>query len=263
MNLKKTIFILFLTFAFGLSAQTKAVRIYGYIIDEENRGIENAKVQIDNKKTTLTNKNGFYELFYQINDSVKISFSHIGYQTLSYTIKPSKKVVQITTILPYSSHLLKEVNFSGKKRSTSQMESIDPTKYKLMPNSAGSFESLLITFSGVSSNNELSSQYNVRGGNFDENIVYVNGTEIYRPILTRTGQQEGLSFINPDMVGNVKFSSGGFNAEYGDKMSSVLDVTYKKPKQFEASATDQRFVQAQFYRLSNLFNLRYFKQMGS
>jgi hypothetical protein len=105
-----------------------------------------------------------------------------------------------------------------------------------MPNASGGIESLLITFTGVSSTNELSSQYNVRGGSFDENAVYVNGIEVYRPLLVRAGQQEGLSFINPDMVQNVGFSSGGFDAKYGDKMSSVLDIEYKKPTQFEATA---------------------------
>jgi hypothetical protein len=114
---------------------------------------------------------------------------------------------------------------------------LDPGKFRIMPNAAGGIESYLITFAGVSSNNELSSQYNVRGGNFDENAVYVNGIEVYRPLLIRAGQQEGLSFINPDMVQNVSFSAGGYDAKYGDKMSSVLDIQYKKPTEFEASAS--------------------------
>ncbi len=238
MKIKKVLsIILLLSILSTLSAQTNKVRIYGYIINEKNRGIESAKVEIEKSKlSTITNKNGFYEIFVPVTDSITISYSHIGYKTLKYTIKPNKQVVQITTVLPYANQMLDEVKISTRRRSSSQMETLNASKYKLMPNATGSFESLLIGFAGVTSNNELSSQYNVRGGNFDENIVYVNGTEIYRPILIRAGQQEGLSFINPDMVGNVKFSSGGFNAEYGDKMSSVLDVTYKKPTQFEASA---------------------------
>ncbi len=237
MRIKIILTFILLSILSTLSAQTNKVRIYGYIINEKNRGIENAKVEVAKPHiSTFTNKNGFYEISFTITDSTTISYSHIGYKTLKYTIKPNKQVVQITTVLPYLDKVLKEVKISTRRHSTSQMETINASKYKLMPNSTGSFESLLISFSGVTSNNELSSQYNVRGGNFDENIVYVNGTEIYRPILIRAGQQEGLSFINPDMVGSVKFSSGGFNAEYGDKMSSVLDVSYKKPTQFEASA---------------------------
>jgi len=125
----------------------------------------------------------------------------------------------------------------GQRRQTSTLDMLDPGKFRVMPSTTGGIESLLITFAGVSSNNELSSQYNVRGGNFDENAVYVNGIEVYRPLLIRAGQQEGLSFINPDMVENVSFSAGGYDARYGDKMSSVLDIQYKKPTAFEASAS--------------------------
>lgn len=231
------IFLLFLL-AFTTNAQRNNVRIYGYVIDENNRGVEGASVHFENTSNgTTTNRNGYYDLNISSTDSVSIIYSHLGYETIRHTILPNKQVIQITVVLPILAKELQTVDVTVNRRSTSNMETIDPGKYKLMPNASGSFESLLITFAGVTTNNELSSQYNVRGGNFDENIVYVNGTEIYRPLLIRAGQQEGLSFINPDMVGNVKFSSGGFNAEYGDKMSSVLDVNYKKPKNFEASAT--------------------------
>lgn len=237
MKYRLIILLIGLTATLCLTAQSREVRIYGYVIDENNRGIEGAHVRFENTTNgTITNRNGYYDLSIKQTDSVIIVYSHLGYETIRHTIRPYRQqVVQITVVLPADTKELQAVNVTVNRRNTSNMETIDPGKYKLMPNTSGSFESLLITFAGVTSNNELSSQYNVRGGNFDENIVYVNGTEIYRPLLIRAGQQEGLSFINPDMVGNVKFSSGGFNAEYGDKMSSVLDVTYKKPRAFEAS----------------------------
>ena len=233
----KIIFILFFLLSVAsVFAQGQKVRIYGYVIDENNRGIENAGVRFEGMNNgTSTNRNGYYDLYVNITDSVKIVYSHLGYETIRHTILPGKQVVQITVALQALSRELKTVDVTVNRRSTSNMQTLEAEKYKLMPNASGSFESLLISFAGVTSNNELSSQYNVRGGNFDENIVYVNGTEIYRPLLIRAGQQEGLSFINPDMVGNVAFSSGGFNAEFGDKMSSVLDVKYKKPISFEAS----------------------------
>ena len=125
-----------------------------------------------------------------------------------------------------------------RRRQTGTIQQIETKQNRLAPDaSGGSIEAVIATQAGVSSNNELSSQYNVRGGSFDENMVYVNGIEIYRPLLIRSGQQEGLSFINPDMVQSVGFSTGGYEAKYGDKMSSVLDITYKKPERLEGSAS--------------------------
>lgn len=239
MKLKSSIFIfiLFLIISVSLNAQSK-VRVYGYVIDTENRGIELANVFLENKGTgTTTNENGFYDLNTEISDSLVLQFSMVGYETIKHTLYPGKQVVQISVQLRPVSKIIRDVDVVAQRRQISSMDYIDPSKYKLMPNASGNFESLLITFAGVTSSNELSSQYNVRGGNFDENMVYVNGNEIFRPLLIRAGQQEGLSFINQDMVQKVGFSSGGFNAEYGDKMSSVLDVTYKKPKAFESSVS--------------------------
>lgn len=238
MQNKINLLLLLILLAFSTNAQRNNVRIYGYVIDENNRGVEGASVYFENTTNgTTTNRNGYYDLNILTTDSVSIIYSHLGHETIRHTILPRQQVIQITVELPSIAQELRAVDVMVNRRSTSNMETIDPGKYKLMPNTSGSFESLLITFAGVTTNNELSSQYNVRGGSFDENIVYVNGTEVYRPLLIRAGQQEGLSFINPDMVGNVKFSSGGFNAEYGDKMSSVLDVTYKRPTTFEAAGS--------------------------
>jgi len=237
--MKNKIFILLsiILFTVGLSAQSK-VRVYGYVIDTNNRGIETASVFFEHSNVgTITNQNGYYELTMTVKDSATLVYSMLGYQTIKHTIHPHQQVIQISVELQALSKEISGVNILGQRRQTSTLDMLDPNKFRAMPNSAGGIESLLVTFAGVSSNNELSSQYNVRGGNFDENAVYVNGIEVYRPLLIRSGQQEGLSFINPDMVQNVAFSAGGFDAKYGDKMSSVLDIQYKKPADFEATAS--------------------------
>lgn len=237
--MKNKLIILFSVLIISLivSAQSK-VRVYGYVIDTNNRGIELANVYVQNSTIgTITNPNGYYELSLNVKDSVTLVYSMLGYQTIKHTIHPHQQVIQISVELPAVTKQIGEVNILGQRRQTSTLDMLDPGKFRVMPNSTGGIESLLITFAGVSSSNELSSQYNVRGGNFDENAVYVNGIEVYRPLLIRSGQQEGLSFINPDMVQNVAFSAGGYDAKYGDKMASVLDIQYKKPSEFEASAS--------------------------
>jgi hypothetical protein len=231
------IYLLLTIFLSPILAQSK-LRVFGYVIDNNNRGIELANVYFD--KTTIgttTNQNGYYELSTSVKDSVMIVFSMLGYETIRHTLYPKQAVMQISVELRPISTQIQDLDVIAQRRQTSTMDYLDPLKSKLMPNISGNFESILITFAGVTSNNELSSQYNVRGGNFDENIVYVNGIEVYRPLLVRAGQQEGLSFINNDMVQKVGFSSGAFNAEYGDKMSSVLDIEYKKPAEFESSVS--------------------------
>lgn len=220
-----------------VSAQNK-VRIYGYVIGTDNRGIELANVYVEKSdKGTTTNQNGYYDLTVDVTDSVTIVYSLLGYETVRHTLLPKQKIVQISVELPAKAKQIKDLEVVAQRRQTSAIDYIDPSKYRLMPNAAGGIESLLITFTGVTQNNEMSSQYNVRGGNFDENIVYVNGIEVYRPLLIRAGQQEGLSFINPDMVRSVGFSSGGYEAMYGDKMSSVLDIQYKRPSASESSVS--------------------------
>lgn len=237
MNKRLSFLFCFIVVTLILTAQNK-VRIFGYVVDSNNRGIELVNVFLKSTTTgTTTNQNGYYELITEIKDSAEITFSMVGYQTVSYTIHPKAKVIQLTVELPALNQEIKEIDIVGQKRQTNTIDVLNPSKYRLMPNPSGGIESLLIAFTGVTSSNELSSQYNVRGGNFDENIVYVNGIEIYRPLLIRAGQQEGLSFINSDMVQNVAFSSGGFGVEYGDKMSSVLDIQYKKPRGTEASVS--------------------------
>jgi hypothetical protein len=237
MSRKILIYLLLTIFTTFIHAQSK-LRVFGYVIDTNNRGIELANVYFENTPIgTTTNLNGYYELSTTVNDSITIVFSMLGYETIRHTLYPKQTVMQISVELRPTSTQIQDFDVVAQRRQTSTMDYLDPQKSKLIPNVSGNFESILITFAGVTSNNELSSQYNVRGGNFDENIVYVNGIEVYRPLLIRAGQQEGLSFINQDMVGKVGFSSGAFNAEYGDKMSSVLDIEYKKPAEFESSAS--------------------------
>ena len=217
----------------------RTARIYGYVVDQDNVGIELANVVVlnsDRPVGTSTNKNGFYELVLDEADTVVLNFSMIGYTTVQQRIIDLRDVLNINVQLLTDEQLLTEIEVRGIKHTQGTMDHIDASATRVMPDATGgSIESLLITFAGVSQTNELSSQYNVRGGSFDENSVYVNDIEVHRPLLIRSGQQEGLSFVNPEMVENVAFSAGGYNAKYGDKMSSVLDITYKRPTAFEAS----------------------------
>lgn len=229
---------LFLTI---IPAWAQHVRVYGYVTDIDNRGIELANVYAQGLngilQGTSTNRNGYYDLHIDTSDSVSIVFSMVGYTTTQVPLSSAKDgVININVQLPTDEQWLEEVEVRGLKRTSGTMDEIDAQTTRIMPDATGgSIESILITFSGVNQNNELSSQYNVRGGSFDENEVYVNGIEVHRPLLIRSGQQEGLSFVNPEMAQNVQFSAGGYSAQYGDKMSSVLDIEYKRPDRFESS----------------------------
>ena len=216
------------------------IRLYGYVVDTDNRGIELANVYIEAPTAdgamigTTTNRNGYYELILPPTDSLRLVFSMVGYETLIQPIIAPAGVMNINAELQTTE--LAEIEVRAIQHQENSMDRIEASTARVMPDATGgSIESLLITFAGVNQNNELSSQYNVRGGSFDENAVYVNGIEVHRPLLIRSGQQEGLSFVNPEMVENVHFSAGGFSAEYGDRMSSMLDIHYKRPTQFEAS----------------------------
>ncbi len=233
------LYILLFLLATWQLTEARNVRLFGYVLDEDNRGIELANAYVEGTTIgTTTNRNGYYDLQVELTDSLTLVYSMVGYETIRQRIMTDRDVLQINVMLPINTELLGEVEVTAVQRQTGQMDKIDVTQTRLMPDaSGGSIESILITFTGVTQNNELSSQYNARGGNFDENEVYVNGIEVYRPLLIRAGQQEGLSFVNQYMVENVEFAAGGFNAMYGDKMSSVLDITYKRPKSFEANLT--------------------------
>ena len=213
--------------------------MYGYVVDQDNVGIELVNVAVlntDKPIGTVTNKNGFYELMLEETDTVVLAYSMVGYTTVQQRIIDLHDVLNINVQMLTDEQWLDEVEVRAIKHTQGTMDEIAASTMRVMPDATGgSIESLLITFAGVSQTNELSSQYNVRGGSFDENSVYVNGIEVHRPLLIRSGQQEGLSFVNPEMVENVHFSAGGYSAQYGDKMASVLDITYKRPKFFESS----------------------------
>lgn len=220
------------------AAAQNDVTITGVVTDDGGAPVEFATVHVERQVAgTMTNLKGEYSLQAKSTDSVVVVFSMLGYNTRKRVLKNPQGKVTLNVMLPHTGYELGEVTVTEAKRQTGTMQDLDFETTHLLPSaSGGGIEAFITTQAGVSSNNELSSQYNVRGGSFDENIVYVNGIEVYRPMLISSGQQEGLSFINPDMVENVGFSSGGYEAKYGDKMASVLDITYKRPKAFEATA---------------------------
>jgi len=215
------------------------VNVSGYVMDQNSRAIELATVSnLGGTINTLTDENGFYSLSLPLSDTVVLHYSCLSYQPAIRIIPIERTDLVVNVRLSIHSRNLNEVIVKGQQRRTTGLETLDPKTVRLLPDATGgSIEALLVTFAGVSSTNEMSTQYSVRGGNYDENLVYVNGIEVYRPLLIRAGQQEGLSFINPEMVQEVHFSAGGFDAKYGDKMSSVLDITYRKPDSLEAVAS--------------------------
>lgn len=215
------------------------VSISGKVVDNEDKPIEFATVQIKGTAIgTNTDLQGKYSLYIAEKDTIDVVFSCIGFKTVSQRLIKPKGDITFNVRLLTDSQLLDEVQVEGFRSNINGMQSFDANSFRLSPDiSGGSVESVIATMPGVNSNNEMSSQYSVRGGTFDENSVYINGVEIYRPQLMKSGQQEGLSIINPDMVGNLKFSSGGFPARYADKMSSVLDISYRDPESFELKAT--------------------------
>ena len=224
----------------GLAVQAQQhLSVTGKVVDADGVPMDLVTVSVPAlAKGTFTDAKGAFALQLAATDSVEVVFSYLGYRTERRILSASQEKVSLMVRLYRKDRTLSEVEVREYRRQMTTMQKIDPKDWQLMPDaSGGSIEALLSTMPGVHSNNELSSQYSVRGGNYDENIVYVNGIEVYRPQLIRTGQQEGLSFINPDMVGSVGFSSGGYPVEYGDKMSSVLDITYKRPEAFEGSVS--------------------------
>lgn len=214
-------------------------RIFGMVKDDTGQPIELATVRVTGQNAlTMTNLRGEYSLWCQSADSVRVVYSMIGYETRRRLLRSPADSVRLDVVLPlYDRSTLGTAVVTGQGVQTGTVQRITKPDTKLAPSTTGNgVEEIIATQAGVSTHNELSSQYNVRGGSFDENCVYLNGIEVYRPMLVRSGQQEGLSVINSDMVESIGFSSGGFEARYGDKMSSVLDITYKRPEAFEASA---------------------------
>lgn len=215
------------------------ISVSGKVTDEKEAPIEFATIRVVGTAIgTNSNLKGEFSLSVAQCDTLLVEVSCIGYASIKRQyVKPKGKITLNAKLYPKSQEL-REVQVVEIKRQTNQMQTIDAKALRLTPDaSGGSVEAVLSTMAGVSSKNEMSSQYMVRGGSYDENSVYINGIEIYRPQLISSGQQEGLSIINPDMVGSVNFSTGGFSAEYGDKMSSVLDIAYREPEAFEGAVS--------------------------
>ena len=212
--------------------------LQGKVSDKDGNPIELASVMVVSQgKLAMTNLKGEFHIQLHSADSVKVRFSMIGYKSKERVLRrPQGKQTMLVQLL--DDNEMQEVVVEGKTKQHGTTEELDVDKVKQGPSASGNaVEEMVQTQAGVSTHSELSSQYNVRGGTFDENSVYINNIEVYRPFLVRSGQQEGLSIINPDMVQSVGFSTGGFEAKYGDKMSSALDITYKRPKRTEASLT--------------------------
>ena len=222
----------------SITARADGFTLKGKVVDEDERALELVTVScLAQGKVTMTNLKGEFSINLQSADSVEVRFTMVGYGARKRVFRRPKGKINIQIVMRPAAEL-QEITITERRRQTSQTEQLDTKDMRQNPSTTGNaVEELIQQQSGVSTHNELSSQYNVRGGSFDENSVYINGIEVYRPLLISSGQQEGLSIINPDMVEKVGFSTGGFEAKYGDKMSSALDITYRRIKGFEASAT--------------------------
>ena len=209
----------------------KTTILKGTIKNNQKLPIEKVSIRFGTQGT-VTDKQGNYQIRIPINESVKVTFSHVSYKTITKTFfEKNRNVIRYSPTLILKTEQLDEVVIKDRKKEATGITTIDVKKAQNIVGPNAGVENVLMTLPGVNNNNELSTQYNVRGGNFDENLVYVNGIQVYRPFLIRSGQQEGLSFINTNMVQNINFSAGGFQAKYGDRLSSVLDITYKKPNE--------------------------------
>lgn len=237
--MKKIAFVLLLTVCTLLPAVAQNVKISGKILDQEDKPIEFGTVRIAGTAVgTNTNLDGAYTLSIAPRDTLELIYTAIGYRTVKRTLIDAKGELTINVKMLPEDHMLDEVQVQGYRPNSQGMQHVDVDNLRVSPDvSGGSVESVIGTMAGVVQNNEMSSQYQVRGGSFDENSVYINGIELYRPQLISNGQQEGLSVINPDMVGAINFSTGGFSARYSDKMSSVLDITYREPQAFEGAVS--------------------------
>ena len=237
MRLTRILLLLILFPCFNLLAQKKTATVKGQVTDEDNRPLSKVSVTIlGREKGTMTNDSGRFSIPVTAGRPFALIFSFTGYKELQYNfnlVEGEEENVSIS--LEKKENVLQGVTVKdSRSRKETGLVNIDAEKAILNPSPLGNIESLIKVF--VGSNNELTSQYNVRGGSYDENLIYVNDFEVFRPYLVRSGQQEGLSFINPEMTSGVKFFNGGFQARYGDKMSSVLDITYKKPTKSGGSA---------------------------
>ena len=260
-----TLFIFLISFLLPNTKGGSDFVISGYVRDEKGNLLTHVDIRDETQGIhTITDSTGYYNVVIP-SDSVELTFSYIGYATQkhSYSKNKSRPARRLDILMSESVQELDDLEVQGHRLQADTYEELSMTDFSYLPQATGGgIEGILKTLPGVSSTNELSSQYSVRGGSYDENSVYVNGIEVYRPYLVRTGEQEGLSFVNPSMVGSVNFSAGGFDAKRGDKLSSVLDIEYKKPVKFEASVSGS-FLGASGYigsttgKFSQMHGIRY------
>ena len=266
MRLRHTLLILMMlpVLLFG---QSKDSYIYGKITDDNGSVLELVNIAVlGTSYGVSSNSKGQYELHLPADTLLDVVYSFVGYQQETRKIKlKAGEQRKVDVSLQSASTTLSDVVVSDRQINSATITRLDAREISLIPSSsAGGVEDLVKTLPGVSSTNELSSQYNVRGGNFDENLIYINGIEVYKPFLVGSGQQEGMSIINPSLVSNIDFSAGGFSAEYGDKLSSALDITYKKPT-LPAASLSLSFLGAEAHaegslvknKLSYLIGVRY------
>lgn len=253
MKLRHIILQIILICACAISAHAQSFTLQGKVVDENNSPVEFVSVSCAKQgKMTMTSLKGEYSLQLHSADSVEIHFSMIGYKTKVRMLRRPRGRQTLQVVLHSSDNELEGVTVTGTKIQTGQTAELKKDQLKNLPSTTGNaVEELIQSQAGVSTHSELSSQYNVRGGSFDENSVYINNVEIYRPFLVRSGQQEGISVINPDMVDKIGFSTGGFEARYGDKMSSALNIKYRKPKKFEATASASLLGASAYVGMSN------------
>lgn len=231
-------FIFFLCLFTGFHAYSQKAVVFGFIRDSLDKPIPYVNIAlVGTSQSAMSNEDGSYTISVDTNRVFELAFTYVGRPSRRIQVKAlqANQRHRLDVKLDYGVNLKEFVYTEELNRDKVSMQTIDPKTVTTLPNVSGSFESILKTLPGVSSNNEMSAQYNVRGGNYDENLIYVNDIEIYRPFLPRSGQQEGLSFIHTELVQNVSFSAGGFEARYGDKLSSVLDIKYRDPKKFKSS----------------------------
>lgn len=235
-----TLIILACSFSFYTVKAQNTATIYGKLINAENEPAEDIQISVfgSSQAPVYTDKNGIYEYKVPANKEIEIVFSNLGYnqQKKAVNLKPDQRFELNLSLTLNTKIILPDVEVTDNIRATGTTR-LDPKVVSFIPTASGDFNAILFSQPGVSSRNELSSAYSVRGGNYDENLVYVNDIEVYRPFLARSGQQEGLSFVNGDMVSSILFSAGGFEAKYGDKLSSVLDIQYRRPRKFNGTGS--------------------------
>ncbi|MBQ6187155.1 MAG: carboxypeptidase-like regulatory domain-containing protein [Prevotella sp.] len=235
--MKRLFSLYILCFGVFIGAFAQSFTLTGRVTDDDGNAVEMASVAcVAQGRATVTSLRGDFSLELMSADSVVVRFSMIGYKTKERVLRKPKGKQTLQIVLYEQDTELSEVNVTGQKIQSGQTQELKTDQLKSMPSTTGNaVEELIQTQAGVSTHSELSSQYNVRGGAFDENSVYINNVEVFRPFLVRNGQQEGLSVINPDMVEKIGFSTGGFEAKYGDKMSSALDIAYRRAEKFNAN----------------------------